>query len=29
VKSGNARDGHIWEGMVTKDEYIANFDEAK
>jgi hypothetical protein len=22
VKSGNASDGHIWKGMVTKDEYF-------
>jgi hypothetical protein len=22
VKSGNARNGHIWKGMVTKNEYI-------
>jgi hypothetical protein len=21
VKSGNARNGHIWKGMVTKNEY--------
>jgi hypothetical protein len=26
VKSGNARDGHIWKGMVTIDEYVQYTD---